>query len=155
MFMAPQSASGGDAVSSCRVVYFRQTQPGNTQYIDVNPTAGVDSPIGIVIAVPPYWFQTERRKRINKIKVIMDGWVQPGTDSSVYALYIILTPDNVFDTSGSTHLQSRRIVIPTADQRYYDNNWGMHRVLNMCLVSITSDPMRIRAVEVDVAQGTA
>ena len=99
----------------------------------------------------PYWFDTERRKRINKIKVIVDGLTT--VDASIYAMYIIATPDNTYDSTGASSL-SRRIVIPTADQRYYDNNWGMMRAINISIVSTTQDDMRIRAVELDLAQGT-
>lgn len=152
-FMQPQSSSGGgNDVSSCRVLYFNIGGLSAGKYVDVNPTFGIDAPICMTMALNPYWFETERRKRVNKIKVIVDGLTT--VDANVYAMYICQTPDNLFDSAGTTII-SRRIVIPTADQRYYDNNWGMHRCLNLAVVCTSKDDMRIRGIEVDVAQGTS
>ena len=155
-FCASQSSSfGGDDASSTRVQYFQLATPAAGSYVDQCPIGtdfGVTVPINIVISLNPYWFDTERRKRINKIKVIADGLTT--VDASVYAMYIIATPDNTYDFTGASSL-SRRIVIPTTDQRYYDNNWGMMRAINISIVSTTQDDMRIRAVELDLAQGTA
>ncbi len=152
-FLDTDLSGGGNNVSSCRVMYFRPGVSTAGQYIDVNPTSGFgNQPIGIVCATNTYWFDTERRKRINKIKCIIDGLT--AVDASVYALYIVATPDNTYINTG-TSSQVRRIVIPTADQRYYDNNWGMMRCINVTILSVTQDDMRLRAIELDLAQGTA
>lgn len=155
MFLAMDLSSGtGDArdVSSCRVQYFRQNTAAGT-YIDANPAGAVPScPICVAFSTNTYWFQTERRKRINKLKVVVDGFTS--VDGNVYAMYLIATPNNLYSNTGTTS-QTRRIVIPTADQRYYDNNWGMMRAINVSVASITKDDMRFRAIELDLTQGTA
>ncbi len=144
----------GSEVSSCRYTYFNQTTQSGGGYYDSNPSSafgGTTLPICIVVSTNTYWFQTERRKRVNKIKAIIEGLT--ASDASVYALYIIATPDSLYNSLGTTS-QVRRIVIPTSDQRYFDNNWGMMRAINVTLVARTLDDMRIRGVEIDLAQGT-
>ncbi len=148
------SGDTGSEASTCRALYFNQTTQSAGGYLDSNPSSafgGTSLPITITVSTNTYWFQTERRKRVNKIKAIIEGLT--ANDASVYALYIIATPDSLYNSLGTTS-QVRRIVIPTQDQRYYDNNWGMMRAINVTLVSRTLDDMRIRAVEIDLAQGT-
>jgi hypothetical protein len=154
--MQPQtSGPNADDVSSCRVFYFQQSTSTTGLYVDANPTAGSSQPIAMVVSLPPYWFQTEKRKRVNKIKAIIDGLNQGAGDTGVYALYFLTIPNNLQPASGAIPYIARRVVVPTANQRYTTNNWGMHRVLSVALVSATADDMRIRAVEIDLAQGTA
>jgi hypothetical protein len=159
MFVCGSLTDGfGDArdFSGTTVQYFNQRQGSSGTYIDTNPQQ-VDAnqnyePITAIVCLNTYWFETERRKRINKIKTIVEGLTM--TDASVYALYIVATPDTLYDSMGATSLV-RRLVLPTVDQRYYDNNWGMMRAINVSVISKTKDDMRIRSVELDLAQGTA
>lgn len=125
-------------------------QGAGTLFTDANGDGVTDSPVCVTIQLAPLEFNVETRKRINKLKVIMDGVTPYSGDASTgYQMYVVY---NRKDGLGS--MITRNIPLPQTNHRYVLNNLGTARKLYISLVSRTKMPMRLKALELNVSQGT-
>lgn len=125
-------------------------------YADANPHGTVTTlPITITFQTNTYWFMNEKRKRINKIKLITDGLSRDSTDTTnIYAMYFYWIKDNELEVVGTAG-RVRRIVFPNTMQRYYIPNMGMARSLMIGCTATSIDAFTVRGIEVDLTQGTS
>ncbi len=72
--------------SSGTLLYQVDNFAGDETYLDA--VGGGDSPVTAVVQFNTYWFASEKRKRINKAKVITNRVVQTAADTNVYKMYI-------------------------------------------------------------------
>ena len=99
-------------------------------------------------------FSTEKRKRINKAKVIFGtNLAYNSGDANIYSLSLIVAKSNAVDTTNVDDFTARPIQIPNNYHRYYWNNLGMSRNWMFCIMEKSPIPMTIKALELDLAQG--
>jgi hypothetical protein len=99
---------------------------------------------------------TEKRKRINKVKAILTtNLPKNSSDTTVNSLYLAVSRRNIYDDSNMDEVVLRSIPIPNTFYRYYWNNLGMARTLSLCLIEKTNLAFGVKALEIDLAQGTS
>lgn len=112
---------------------------------------GTDTGVCMIIQLNPFEFNVESRKIINKAKLSIDALVKYSFDTStgnqIYWIY------NRMDGYGATIC--RPTDAPNPAQRYYLNNLGTTRKLYMAILAKNAMPMRLKALELHVTQGTA
>lgn len=102
-------------------------------------------------------FSTEKRKRINKAKVIMGTNLSYNSaDTNIYSLCLVSAKTNAVDISDPFgDVTVRPIQIPNSFHRYYWNNLGMSRNWCFLLLEKSNMPFSVKYLELDLAQGTA
>ena len=144
--------SGHDAFFSTKARQLSQSGFSDSgTVLGVNQTT--TEPIFTALALNPVWFDVETRKRINKIKIITDG-VPTLTTTETPTLGLLVNRNNTQQGTGTNSLQ-RTMTIPTSNQRYVFNNYGMARQLQITVWASSRGGLSIRGVELDVAQGTS
>jgi hypothetical protein len=119
--------------------------------VDIEDDGVTSEPVIATIQLSTLDFSTERRKRINKIKPIFQGLsAYPTPNQEFFALVYDKTNEITMNSLSCRGLDAYQ---PTF--RYYWNNFGMCRFLNLAFVDVTTDPMELKAIELDLAQGTA
>ena len=98
-------------------------------------------------------FQNLKRKRINRVTFVVGNSYFPDNNNYICSICLIINKAN---TIGSTNLPTvtRRIQVPNSFQRYYINNLGMARHLNFCITEKSPYPLTMKALEIDLAQGS-
>lgn len=122
---------------------------------DLLDTRYPNQPITSVVQMNTMWFGNEKRKRINKFKVI--GYIpRNNTDSNVYSYYLfyLKDQDSLLSGTGLPNLHLRSFVFPNSFFRYYINNLGMGRAWSFCLVEKSKQPLTLKAIELDIQQGS-
>lgn len=116
-------------------------------------------PIMTAVQTNHQWFGNEKRKRINKVKLI--GYPQSiAGDTAVYSMYLVYARDSIEDYPAgagvvgylSPTITARGISIPTG--RMYWNNCGMGRAWTFLIFEKSKLPLKLEAIEVDVQQGS-
>jgi hypothetical protein len=101
-------------------------------------------------------FGNEKRKRVHKVKAVFD---QLTTDfnppeTGAYLWFLLGRDEFTYLTANSANLIERYTEIPNAYNRYYVTALGAFRTMYIALVSKNSMGMRLRALEIDMSQGT-
>lgn len=123
----------------------------NTNYYDTLDNGTTTVPMIATIQLNTLDFSNQKRKRINKISVLFQGVPSITAANTNYLIFAYNKTSNVSAASYKNFYIDHNQ--PTF--RYYINNFGMCRTLNLALISITDQPMEVRALEFDIAQGTA
>jgi hypothetical protein len=113
-------------------------------------------PIVCNIQFNMFQFDTQKRKRINKINLIFDYTphqtkVNSWTDTSTNSISLIYRKGN--DASLNSQTLERYIPYPNTSGRYYFNNLGMGREWSFSVVSNSLDSFDLKALELDIEQG--
>lgn len=115
-------------------------------YFDVNPGSAVRTvePVTMSWNHNVIWFGNEKRKRINKIKIIAD----PVTisDGNTYSVYFAYGRDS---TTGA----QRRVTMPQPHFRCYVSNCGAGRQINLSFTFKSKCDWHVLGVEIEVDQG--
>lgn len=139
--------SGNDANTRLQLSYITEGA-----YLD--DFQGSDRAVCMAINFNGIQVSTEKRKRINKVKVVFGtNLANFAADTSTNGLYLCYSRKNIVDDTSD--VKARRIEIPNSFYRYYWNNLGMSRNLSLCIVSKINSQMSIRFIEIDMAQGTS
>lgn len=135
------------------------------QYYDSIPHQSIAgsfdyTPILICIQPNALWFNNERRKRISRVSLIfVNSLTKDSADTYTYKIFLVYNKENVIDSqsgaSGFANNVVRSIDIPNFSYRYYINNLGMVRVFAPCIYCRSKDTFTLRAIELNLAQGTA
>lgn len=163
-FRRPFGTGAGKAVSSSTPFSFAYADFSAGTFKDVSPqsTGQTIFPVTISFNLNTMWFGNERRKRFNKLKLIMDVYQPPSGDTSVYSMYYtyikaygLISNLSLF----SSYINQRRVVMPldTAQvmtQRYYISNLGAGRAFLFNLTFSSMSDFRLHFVEMDVDQGS-
>ena len=129
---------------STRVWYIERTFSD----IDTRDHVTETTPLAIV-QLNTLDFSNEKRKRLNKIKVIFQGNPAISNNNTSYLILGYEKDNNVSNVS----ISNRPLDYYQPTYRYYWNNLGMARVLNLVLVDISNKPMELRYLELDLNQG--
>lgn len=121
------------------------------QFYDIDLDYTTQIPPLAIVQFNTLDFSNEKRKRINKVKAIFQG-NPSATPTDTNYLILGYNRDN---SSVATDLNSRVIDYAQSSFRYYWNNLGMVRSLNLALVDMSTKPMELRYLELDVSQGVA
>jgi hypothetical protein len=112
----------------------------------------VEKPILTIAQMNQQWFGNEKRKRINKFKVVMN---YPVTDGNTNSLYVAYLRDNVQTfTPIIVGVTVRGITIPNSAYRHYLDNLGMGRAWSFSLVEKSKMNIVYHSVEIDIQQGS-
>src|SRR6478735_1042881 len=112
-------------------------------------------PITTEVQMNTMWFGNEKRKRVAKFKII--GHIPYNTtDANVYSFYLfyLRNQDAIDGTLKIPSCAVRGLNFPNAFYRYYLNNLGMGRAWSFCLVEKSKQPLTLRAIELDIQQGS-
>ena len=109
------------------------------------------TPITTTVQFNTLDFSNEKRKRINKVKAIFQGLP---TITGANNNFLVLGYDRT-NQGLPTYLPNRYLDYYQPNFRYYWNNLGMARSLNLVLMDISDQPMELRYLELDVSQGVS
>lgn len=137
---------------------------GDGDFVDWTSStpSGYTDPVTAYFQLNKMYFGTEKKKRINKVKLVCDIIGRGSTDSThIYALYMGYAKDQ-YDFSSSVPNASRglRSLILTASGteerigRYYFSNLGQCRALSLFFALKHPGNLRVHGVEVEIDQGT-
>lgn len=129
---------------------------GYDEFPDTDDSRHPLRPIDTIAQLNPLWFTNEKRKRINKLKLIGYRELASG-DSNTYSLYIFYVKDlEHWNSSGKiVDLQVRQFSIAsTGTYRQYLNNFGMGRAWFIALVERSNVFYKYKFLELDVQQGS-
>jgi hypothetical protein len=164
-FRAGQGSSGQSAVFSTKCfnfstggdIYYDWNGPGTFSFFQNNP-------IVVAIQTNTYWFGTETRKRVNKLKalldtvnltdVIGDTIPTPTTQESLYLIYNKANNWQYFQGAGVKAFQGN-FPVNHLDFRCHINNVGMCRNLSIGFVNKGMNFIRCVGFELDITQGTS
>lgn len=97
---------------------------------------------------------TEKRKRVNKVKLILSSsYPKLTSDINIYTLGMFFSRNNIVDDTND--IQARYIIVPNTFYRYYWNNLGMARTLSLCFSDKSKYPFSVKWIELDLQQGVA
>jgi hypothetical protein len=88
----------------------------------------------------------------------MDTLTKAGGDNNIYSLYFLYNKSGNY--TSSTDTTARPLLVPginttNTSSRYYLNNCGSYRQINLGLALKTKDYFRIQGLELEVAGGTS
>lgn len=124
---------------------------------DSSSTFYPEKPVTSLVQLNTSWFMNEKRKRVNKFKVIGNFPRQRYQTSNVYSMYLfyLKDQDSIAASSGLLdNIHYRGFNFPNSVYRYYLNNLGMGRAWSFCLVEKSKQPITLRAIELDIQQGS-
>ena len=137
---------------------------GNGDYVDFTTStpSGYTDPVTAYFQLNTLWFGTERKKRINKVKLICDMIGRGSTDSThIYALYMGYAKDQYDFTSSSPNASRglRQLILTASGTeerigRYYFSNIGQCRSLSLFFALKHPGNLRVHGVEIEADQGT-
>jgi len=136
--------------------------PSETVYTDSNrSTVNANIAYTMTCNINTISFGTDKRKRVTRATLILgNNYAYGASFADTGSLHLAFTPINVRDnylgsgTYPTDRLQTRSMVVPNSYYRYYWNNLGMFRTLSMSVVEKSQRPFVIKAIELNVAQGT-
>src|SRR6478752_2991584 len=134
----------------CNTLDVNQDEIGNASDADYP-----SRPITTEVQMNTMWFGNEKRKRVAKFKII--GHIPYNTtDANVYSFYLfyLRNQDAIDGTGKIPSCAVRGLNFPNAFYRYYLNNLGMGRAWSFCLVEKSKQPLTLRAIELDIQQGS-
>ena len=111
-------------------------------------------PVTTVAQTNTFWFGNEKRKRVNKSKVLlMTSDLSHTSDvTSMYTFY--LRDQNIIESGFLNNLQTRGCEFPNDAYRYYINNLGTGRAWSFAVVEKSKQPLLLKALEVDIQQNS-
>lgn len=136
--------------------------PGYIQTVDVASYVWTDNATGspsngttypVVFQPNRIMWNTEKRKRISRLKIVMDKIDSTGTPETTAKMWFLIARDSW--NTNDTLTAERSIDIPNTFGRYYISNLGSFRTLGFAIVSKNKMYMRIRAIEIDLSSGTS
>jgi hypothetical protein len=161
-FRRTANATGNDQVSSMQP--FKWTPPQITAgtWYDDNPIASPTSQaISVAITFNTIWAVTSRRKFLRRITAIIDTLVKYVLDSNTYSMYFLYNKTGNVGNTGDITVRQLSVTpstpsstVVTGQQRYYINNCGAFRQLNLALVWKSEEGFRMKAMELNLAGGT-
>lgn len=111
-------------------------------------TANYLHEIVMTIQLPVLEFVTVKRKFISKLSISMESIDPAESDSYIYVMY---TKDDNTSTHGG---QVRQIQANNAAKRYYITRLGSMRKVQFCIVSKSNFAWKVKALELELTQGT-
>jgi hypothetical protein len=143
------------------VMYFADPSDGSPSMFDdySDVTGSVSWPVGIGLSSNLYTFNTEKRKRINRFKIIRRP-IGTNNSANIYSCYLFWSRDasmgQSLTTSGMESYGSRYIQFPHGASgylsRFYANNLGTGRLWTFGYFEASSQQAEISAFEVDAQQ---
>lgn len=102
-------------------------------------------------------FGNEKRKRIHKIKAVFDQLTSDFNppETGAYLWFMIGRDEFTYQTADTQNVIMRYVEVPNDYNRYYVTNLGAFRTLYIALISKNAMGMRLRALEIDMSQGTS
>jgi hypothetical protein len=103
-------------------------------------------------------FNNEKRKRIHKVKLVMDkpNITESGNnpvDTGAWLWYCYTRGQ--YEYFSAVSAIQRSLPLTATTNRYYFSNLGTCRQMNGIFTCKTTSPLRFRAIEMDLSQGTA
>lgn len=141
--------SGGNSLVSGTMGVVYQVSPGSPVWTD-GQSAGTGTPFTVTIQPNQIRFGNERKKRIHKLKFIMDSLFTASETDSGSDLWLVYGKE---DWSLNATAKTRKMTIPNTTYRYYFSNLGSCRSIGMAMVSRNKMPMKIYRFEIDGSQG--
>lgn len=157
-FRRTSTATGNDQVTSTRPFSWVVNGAEGTWYDD-NPSASTTTQaITVAITWNTLWNVTTKRKFLRKIIALIDTLTKGGADGNIYSLYFLYNKSGNY--ASSTDTIARPILVPginttNTSQRYYVNNCGAYRQLNLGIALKSKDFFRMEGLELEVAGGTS
>lgn len=100
-----------------------------------------------------YWFGTEKRKRIDKMKVICNQMENGSGDANQYVMWICYNRDD-YDSSNGIQF-ARPINIPPPTNRFYISKLGMARNISAMVACKSANAFRCLGLELDLQTSTS
>lgn len=156
---------GGSTGAVTKYIYQWKLSPLGTVSDEVGDTTGsysAEQPVVSLVQLNRVWFQNEKRKRINKFKLITavdQNRNEPTSHFSIY-VYFQKDPNMAIDTLAAPgtpfihNLFVRGMSFPKGTARYFLSNLGMGRVWQFCVVEKSKLPFRLYGIELDIQQGS-
>lgn len=144
------SAAGSLSGIGSTLLYEFVNIGANGSYVD---TFTAPNPVCCSVQLNTYWFGTEKRKSIRKIKAIVNRISQVSGDMNSYVMYICYTRDDNSVTNGPQF--GRQVALPGVNSRYYISQCGMARSISVLIVCKSVSAFRLLGVELDLDQGTS
>jgi hypothetical protein len=121
---------------------------------DSSATNYPNVPVTTVAQTNTFWFGNEKRKRINKSKVLlMTSDLSHTSDvTSMYTFY--LRDQNIIESGFLNNLQTRGCEFPNDAYRYYINNLGTGRAWSFAVVEKSKQPLLLKTLELDIQQNS-
>jgi hypothetical protein len=156
-FRRRAGSSGQDSVCSARPIAWVVNGAEGTFYDDV-PTATLQ-PITVAITFNTIWNTTTKRKGLRKISAMMDTLTKASGDNNIYTFYFLYNKSGNYQ-GATTDTNIRGLPLPAQNttniaSRYYVNNLGMYRQLNLGIAWKSRDAFRMQGLELEVAGGTS
>jgi hypothetical protein len=157
-FRRTSAGTGNNAVTSTRSFSWVVNGAEGTWYDDNPSGTPTTQAITVALTFNTIWNQTTKRKFLRKISVIMDTLTKAGGDNNIYSLYFLYNKSGNY--TSSTDTTARPLLVPginttNTSSRYYLNNCGSYRQINLGLALKTKDYFRIQGLELEVAGGTS
>lgn len=156
---------GGGTGTVTKYMYQWKINTLSTVSDEVGDTSGAysaEQPIVSLVQLNRVWFQNEKRKRINKFKLIASVDQNRNEPLSHFTIYVYFQkdPNLAVDTQAAPgtpfihNMFVRGMQFPTGAARYFLSNLGMGRVWQFCVVEKSKLPLRLYNVELDIQQGS-
>ena len=156
------AAAGASAGAAAQGINFYKKAASDSLYstsITESNLSGT-SPTGITIGIQlnALSFVTEKRKFYHKIKLISKYWpdvVSGDTRTSPFVWVVWNSKNNLFTAPiGINYINKRAITMPNVMKRYYINNAGSSRLLNLGIICKSDGDFVIEELEFDISLGT-
>jgi hypothetical protein len=131
--------------------YYAIYQIGGGGQTSFSDRYGVDvssSNYYMMVQTNKLWWGTEKRKRIHKVKALID--VPMGIVTSADLTFS--WAKGIWDSANNPTITSRIVTLPNTAQRYYISNLGAAREWQFMLYTNISAPVRLKAIEFDLSQ---
>jgi hypothetical protein len=152
LLYAPYTVDGS-ARWGQQYLYTWQPLTSTDEIGDSSATSYPATPVTAAMQTNLMWFGNEKRKRVNKAKIIVDQ--DQSTESDTLSLYLFYARDSL-KWSGTTlsGVVSRGVPYPSAVYRNYHNNLGSGRAWIFCIVDKSKTCGLFRALELDIQQNS-
>lgn len=143
---------GADAANTNLGAYIYKYSVDSYFWKDTNE-AGTKVYYPVVFQTNRWMINNEQRKRVHKLKLVCDPFYSnpADADSSAY-IWFFWAKDTWEPNAGVSF--GRSVPIPNTTGRYYINNLGSSRTWATGFGTMNGMAMRIRAVEIDLSQGS-
>lgn len=157
--------NGGGTGTVTKYMYQWKIDVLSTISDEVGDTSGsftAEQPVVSLVQFNRMWFQNEKRKRINKFKIICSVDQNRNEPTSHFSIYVYFQkdPNLAVDTTAAPgtpfihNLFVRGMSFPKGTARYFLSNLGMGRVWEFCVVEKSKLPFKLYNVELDIQQGS-
>jgi hypothetical protein len=143
------NATGAPTNSARYYAIYQLGAGGQLQFRDRYGVDSASSDYYMFVQTNKLSWGTEKRKRIHKVKAIIDMPVDVGPAAATLTFGWV---KGIFDQMYNTTITTRTSTLPNTEQRYYISNLGQARTWQFCLYTNSSARIRLRALEFDISQ---